>query len=76
MGKFAKLIDKIITIWTILIDMIVGTILSAFAIIITFADITYYSTTWHSIGLCIVGIVMVNIINFVTKIFLRSFSKK
>lgn len=74
MGKFGKFMDRVITIWTIVFNMVVGFILSAFAIAAMFNDM-YWSDTWNSLLLSVVSIVMVNIINFAIKVLLRSFKK-
>ena len=74
MGKFARIIDRIVTVWTILVDLFVGFIMSAFAVAAMFQDM--YSDIWRSVGLTLTAVVTVNVINFVIKIFLRSFPKK
>lgn len=74
MGKFAKVIDRIVTIWTIILDMAVGGIYSIFAVAAMFEDM--YSGIWQSVWLSLVAVVTVNLINFIAKLFLRSFPKK
>ena len=75
MGKFGKLVDRIVTIWTILFNIVVGAILSAFAVAILFADLYSYSNCWNGLGLSIIAAIVVNATNFAIKVFLRSFKK-
>ena len=75
MGKFARLIDKLVTIWIILVDMIVGLILSAFTVAVMFQDLYYYDKLWNNMGLAVASLVIVNAVNFGIKVFLRSFKK-
>lgn len=75
MGKFGKIVDRIITIWTILFDIVIGGILSAFAVAILFADLYSYVNCWNGLGLAVISAIVVNATNFTVKIFLRSFKK-
>ena len=75
MGKIARFFDKMVTIWTILFDIVIGGILSVFAVAILFADLYSYGNCWNGLGLSVIAIVIVNAVNFAVKIFLRSFKK-
>ena len=75
MGKLGKFMDKLVTIWTILFDVVIGGILSAFAVAILFADLYSYSNCWNGLGLSVIAAIAVNAMNFAIKVFLRSFKK-
>lgn len=75
MGKLGKFMDKLVTIWTILFDIVIGGILSAFAVAILFADLYSYSNCWNGLGLSVIAAIVVNAMNFAIKVFLRSFKK-
>ena len=75
MGKFGKFVDRLVTIWTILVNIAVGAILSVFSVVILFTDLYSYINCWNGLGLAVIAIVIVDAINLMIKIFLRSFKK-